>query len=294
MQTLTRFFPRRGAACLPAVDCCASSRQPVRIFCRLRSALCLLCALSVSVLFFSPSSRSQSRILRIAAASDLQFAMPVLAQQFEKQSGLRVSVSYGSSGNFFSQIQNGAPFDLFFSADIDYPRKLDAAGLCESGTLYEYAVGKLVLWAPKESPLNVGRQGWKVLTDPRTQKIAIANPAHAPYGRAAVAALKSAGIYDRIQSKLVYGENISQTAQFVQSGNAQAGILALSLALSPAMRDGQSFEIPSNLYPPLVQGAVVLKSSTEKAGAIAFLDFVRSAAGREILEEYGFQKAPHD
>jgi molybdate transport system substrate-binding protein len=233
-------------------------------------------------------------VLRIAAASDLQFAMPELTQRFEKQSGIRVVVSYGSSGNFFSQIQNGAPFDLFFSADTDYPRKLDAAGLCESGTLYEYAAGKLVLWAPKDSPLDLAKQGWKALLDPRAQKIAIANPAHAPYGRAAVAALKSAGIYDQIQSKLVYGENISQTAQFVQSGNTQAGILALSLAFSPAMRDGQIFEIPSNLYPPLVQGAVVLKSSTAKGGAVAFLDFVRSAAGREVLEKYGFQKAPHD
>lgn len=239
---------------------------------------------------WAPFCLAQQKQLRIAAASDLQFAMPELAQQFQKQSAVRVSVSYGSSGNFFSQIQNGAPFDLFFAADIDYPRRLNAAGLCEPGTLYEYALGAIVIWARRDSSLDVAKQGWKAFLDPRAQKIAIANPAHAPYGRAAVAAMKSAGIYGQVQSKLVYGENISQTAQFIQSGNAQVGIVALSLALSPAMRDGQRWEIPADLYPPLVQGAVVLKSSGKKDAAAAFLDLVKSPAGRNILDKYGFRR----
>src|SRR5262249_42388895 len=155
-----------------------------------------------------------------------KFAMDDLSAQYHKQAGANLEVTYGSSGNFFSQIQNGAPFDLFFSADIEYPRKLEAAGLGEPGTLYHYAVGRLVIWAPANSKLDTAGQGWKALLDPSVQKIAIANPEHAPYGRAAVAALRRAGIYQQVAGKLVFGENISQAAQFVQSGNAQAGIVA--------------------------------------------------------------------
>lgn len=258
------------------------------VFPCIRLVLRFVCALGVSALFFLPLSLSQSRELKIAAAADLQFVMPELAQQFEKQSGAHVSVTYGSSGNFFSQIQNGAPFDLFFSADIDYPRRLDAGGFCEPGTLYEYAVGRIVIWAPRESPLDFAKHGWQSLLDPGVQKIAIANPAHAPYGRAAVAALKTAGIYDRVRSKLVYGENISQAAQFVQSGNAQAGILALSLAISPNMLSGKRWEIPQDSYPPLAQGAAVLKSSKQKADARAFLEFMKTSAAKKILTRYGF------
>lgn len=228
--------------------------------------------------------------ITVAAASDLSFAMPDLVAAFQKQTGTRVNVTFGSSGSFFSQIQHGAPFDIFFSADIDYPRKLDSAGFCEPGTLYEYAKGKIVIWAPKDSPLDVPSLSWKALLDPRVQKIAVANPVHAPYGRAAVDALKSAGIFDQVQSKLVYGENISQTAQFVQSGNAQIGIVALSIALSPAMQTGRRWEIPGDAYPPLVQEAVVLKSSKVKGEAKKFLEFIKSPAGREILEKYGFQQ----
>jgi molybdate transport system substrate-binding protein len=232
---------------------------------------------------------ARQKELRVAAAADLQFAMPELARQFEKQSGVTIVASYGSSGNFFAQIQNGAPFDLFFSADIEFPRKLEAAGLCEPQSLIEYARGKIVLWSPKGSQLDPARNGWKSLLDSRVRKIAIANPAHAPYGRAAVAALQKAGLYDHLRSKLVFGENISQAAQFVQSGDAQIGIVALSLVLSPAMEGGQSWEIPADFYSPLAQGAVILKSSGEKAHARAFLDFVRSSKGREILARYGFQ-----
>ena len=247
----------------------------------------------VALAFFAASlavTAAPAQKITVAAAADLKFAMGDLTAKFEQQTGTKVNVTYGSSGNFFAQLQNGAPFDIFFSADINYPRKLEAAGLSEPGTLYEYALGKIVLWTPKDSPLDLERQGWHVLLDSRARKIAIANPAHAPYGRAAVAALKRAGIYDQVQSKLVFGENISQTAQFVQSGSAQVGIVALSLAVSPAMRDGRRWEIPGNLYPPLVQAAILLKSSKVKAESRKFLDFVKSADGREILEKYGFEK----
>lgn len=231
---------------------------------------------------------AQGKEIRVAAASDLNLAMAELAKNFEKQAKTKVNVTYGSSGNFFSQIQNGAPFDLFFSADIEYPRKLEAAGLAEAGTLYEYAVGQIVIWTPPDAKVNVAKLGWKALLDASVQKIAIANPEHAPYGRAAVAALQKAGIYESVKAKLVYGENISQAAQFVQSGNAQAGIIALSLVISPAMKDGKQWEIPPDMHPAIEQGVIVLKNAKNRDIASDFLDFIKGAAGRSILAKFGF------
>jgi molybdate transport system substrate-binding protein len=244
--------------------------------------------LIISVFLAQHEVRAQGKEIRIAAAADLKFAMEELAEKFQKQSGTKVNVTYGSSGNFFSQMQNGAPFDLFFSADIEYPKKLEAAGLADPGTLYEYAIGRIVIWSPADAKVDIAKQGWKTLLDASVEKIAIANPEHAPYGRAAVAALQKAGIYESVKAKLVYGENISQAAQFVQSGNAQAGIVAMSLAVSPAMRDGKRWEIPAEMYPALEQGAIVLKDAKNKEAARAFLEFVKSAAGRAILAKYGF------
>lgn len=226
--------------------------------------------------------------VRVAAAADLQFAMPEIAARFTSQTGIKANVTYGSSGNFFSQIQNGAPFDVFFSADMDYPEKLQAAGFAEPGTLSTYGVGHIVIWMPAETKIDLAREGWNALRDDRVQKIAIANPEHAPYGRAAIAALTKVAVYEQVKTKLVYGESISQAAQFVQSGNAQAGILAKSLALSPAMRGGTSWSIPVDLYPAILQGAVLLKSAANKANAKSFLEFVRGPQGRAILDAYGF------
>jgi molybdate transport system substrate-binding protein len=238
-----------------------------------------------------PSLVVAADAIRVAAAADLKCAMAELATQYQAQSGQSLDVTYGSSGNFFSQMQNGAPFDLFFSADIDYPRKLESLGLAEPGTLYLYAIGRIVLWTPPDSKLDV-RRGWDVLRDPAVQKISVANPEHAPYGRAAVAAMRAAGIYDQVSVKLIYGENISQAAQFVQSGNAQVGVVALSLAISPAMKDGRRWEIPATLHPPIEQGVIVLKASKNKAASTAFLDFVKSDAGRATLEKFGFSVSP--
>ena len=232
--------------------------------------------------------REEQKKVRLAAAADLKFGMQDLSQQFENKTGARVDVTVGSSGNFFAQIQGGAPFDLFFSADMDYPKKLEASGFIEPGTLFEYALGQIVIWTSANSPVDVGQDGWNALLDARVQKVAIANPALAPYGRAAVSALQKAGIYRQVKIKLVYGENISQAAQFVQSGNAQAGIIAHSLALSPGMKDGKHWNIPADLYPPIRQGAVVLKNAKNKATALEFLNFVKSTAGRATLEKHGF------
>ncbi len=226
--------------------------------------------------------------LMVAAASDLNFAFKELTAEYERATGTHVKLSLGSSGNFFSQIQHGAPYDLYFSADIGYPKKLEEAGLAVPGSLYRYAVGRIVLWKRNGSPVDVAR-GLDALRDPTIRKIAIANPKHAPYGRAAVAAMQHFQVYDRVKDKLVLGENISQAAQFVESGAADVGILALSLALAPSMRAGGTYwEIPAGAHPPLDQGAVILKSSTNQPEARKFLEFLVGPRGREIMRRYGF------
>ena len=224
----------------------------------------------------------------VAAAADLNFAFKELVGEFEQQTGEHVKLTLGSSGNFFSQIQNGAPFDLYFSADIAYPRKLEEAGLTVSGSLYQYAVGRIVLWAGNESHLDLSK-GLEILREPTIKKIAIANPKHAPYGRAAVAAMEYFKVYDQVKDKLILGENISQAAQFIGSGACDAGIIALSLALAPAMKTaGQYWEIPAVAHPPLEQGAVILKSSTHQESAKLFLEFMKGSQGQEIMKRYGF------
>jgi len=248
---------------------------------RILSAVVLL-----AVLLGSGISRAQE--ITVAAASDLQFAFQEVATRFQHDSGMSVKLIFGSSGNFFTQIQNGAPFDLFFSADSEYPKKLEAAGLAEPGTVYEYAIGKIVLWIPKDSTLDLNR-GLAVLRDAKVKKIAIANPEHAPYGRAAVAALQHEKIYDNVRDKFVLGENISQTASFVVSGSADIGIVALSLALAPSMKErGRYVEIPGEDYPPIRQAAMILASSKQKAAARQLLDYVKSPAIIELLKSYGF------
>lgn len=247
----------------------------------------VICAFLSLAILCGPEDASAGEIT-VAAAADLTFAFKEVSARFEKQTGNTVRSSYGSSGNYFSQIKNGAPYDLFFSADIDFPKKLEAAGLTEPGSIYEYAVGKIVVWVPNDSKLELKR-GLAVLLDPSIHKIAIANPRHAPYGRAAVAAMQHEAVYDKIKSKLVMGEDISQTAQFVESGNADVGIVALSLALAPAMKNkGRYVETPSTDYPSIVQAAVILKSSHNKEVANQFLKFLKEPATLAVMEEYGF------
>lgn len=225
--------------------------------------------------------------LRVAAAADLQFVFQDLAARFQKQTGHAVELTFGSSGNFFSQIQNGAPFDLFFSADLDYPTRLEAMGLVEPGTLSHYANGQIVLWVRKNSPVDV-QNGLQTLLDNRVRKIAVANSGHAPYGRAAVAALQHEKIYESVRDKFVFGENISQAAQFVESGNADAGILALSLALAPTLKsEGRYYEIPTSFYPPIEQAAVILKSSKQKEIARQFLAFLKQPETAEFMRRNG-------
>ena len=227
----------------------------------------------------------------VAAASDLTYAMNEIAGNFEKATGCTVRLSMGSSGNFLTQIENGAPFDVFFSADVAYPKKLEAEGLAAPGSTYVYAIGKIVLWTRNDSRVDVGK-GFSALRDPAVRKIAIANPAHAPYGRAAEEALRHSGVYEAVKGRLVLGENISQAAEFVESGNADAGILALSLVVSPAMKDkGRAWNIPENLYAPIEQGAVAVRAAANPQGARQFLDYIKLDATVALLERYGFALA---
>ena len=257
------------------------------IMAHLRRVLLALFALTALYYVGVPAAANAAE-LKVAAAADLTFAFKDVAARFKNQTGNSLKLTYGSSGNFFAQIQNGAPFDLFFSADVGYPQKLEAAGLTEPGTIYEYASGKLVMWVPNASKLDLSR-GLQVLLDPGIRKIAVANPLHAPYGVAAVAALRHAGIYDQIKGNLVLGENISQTAQFVQSGNADVGLLALSLAIAPAMKtSGRYVEIPASDYPPLIQAGVILKSSKNKELANQFMKFLKEPGTVALMAQYGF------
>ncbi|HWZ82258.1 MAG TPA: molybdate ABC transporter substrate-binding protein [Terriglobales bacterium] len=227
--------------------------------------------------------------ITVAAAADLSTALPEIVATYTKASGQPVKLTFGSSGNLTTQIQNGAPFDVFFSADESYPAQLVEEDFADKATLYRYAIGRLVLWIPNDVPVDVQKLGIQSLLDPAVKKLAIANPAHAPYGRAAEAALKKLGVYDQVAPKLVLGENISQTAQFVESGNAQAGMLALSHALSPNMKDkGHYWMVPLDSYPTLNQAAVVLSKSKQQDAARKFLDFVRSPEAATLLKSYGF------
>ncbi len=247
---------------------------------RLVAAFTLLCGFG--------GSFCKAQEITVAAAADLQFVMQDVSARFQKETGKTVKLIYGSSGNFSQQIQNGAPFDMFFSANLDYAKKLEAAGLTEPGTLYQYATGKIVVWVPNDSKLDLSA-GLQALLNPAIKKIAIANPQHAPYGQAAVAAMKKENVYDKIADKLVLGENISQTASFVVSRAADAGIVALSLALSPNMKDkGRYAEIPGADYPPIEQACVILKSSQQKATAQSFLNFIKTPAAAELFRTYGF------
>ena len=227
--------------------------------------------------------------ITVAAAADMSAALPELAALYTKRTGQTVKLSFGSSGNLTNQIRNGAPFDIFFSADEDYPKQLIAEGLADKETLYRYGVGRLALWVPNSVLLDPQKMAVQTLLDPSVKKIAIANPAHAPYGRAAEAALKHFGIYDQISPKLVLGENVSQAAQFVESGNAQAGLIALSHVLAPEFKGkGRYWVVPLDAYPMLNQAAVVISRSKSQLAAHKFLDFIRTPEATSLLATYGF------
>lgn len=224
--------------------------------------------------------------ITIAAAADLKFAMDEIVSTYKQtHAGDEVEVIYGSSGKFYTQIQQGAPYDLFFSADITLPRELDKAGLALS-EVRPYALGRIVLWSAN---LDARKMTLTNLTDPKIVHIAIANPKHAPYGKRAEEALRASGLWEKVQSKLVYGENIAHTAQFVQTGNAQVGIIALALAVNPELaKRGGYWLIPDKLHEPLEQGFVITKRAKDNALAKRFAEYMDSKPARTVMVKYGF------
>jgi len=224
--------------------------------------------------------------ITIAAAADLKFAMDEIVTGFKKgHPGNEVEVIYGSSGKFYTQIQQGAPYDLYFSADIDYPRELVKNGFANSD-VKPYAFGRIVLWSAK---MDAAKMTLSSLNDPKITRIAIANPKHAPYGKRTEEALRALGLWDKLRPKLVFGDNIAHTAQFVQTGNAVVGIIALSLALNAELsKKGGYYLIPENLHAPLEQGYIITKRGANNRLAKQLADYMSSRAVRQVMTKYGF------
>lgn len=240
----------------------------------------------VGILLASLSSIAIAEQINIAAAADLKFAMGEIVTQFKKENPLdKVNVIYGSSGKFHTQIQQGAPYDLYFSADIAFPNELAKSGFAVSEVM-PYAFGRIVLWS---ASMDASKMNLDSLTDSGISRIAIANPKHAPYGKRAEEALRTSGVWEKIEPKLVYGENVAHAAQFVQTGNAQVGIIALSLAVNPELANkGGYWLIPDNLHAPLEQGFIITRRAEGNIVAKKFAEYMSSKTTRAIMTKYGF------
>ncbi len=236
----------------------------------------------------APAPPAAARVVRVAAAADLKFALDDIAARLrQRQPALHVQPSYGSSGVMHAQLRQRAPFDVFLSADIEYPRDLVAQGTGTDRDLFTYATGRLVVWVAASSTLPLERDGLRALVGAR--RIAIANPRHAPYGRAAEVALRNAGIWADVERRLVLGENIAQAAQFVHSGAADAGVIAKSIVTAPSMRNqGRAWDVPEDAYPPLTQGGLILPWAASREAALQFRDYLLGEEGRRVLASYGF------
>jgi molybdate transport system substrate-binding protein len=234
--------------------------------------------------------------LRVAAAADLEPVLPPILAQFQQATGIHTEATYQASAMLTTEIENGAPFDLFLSADLSYPKHLiddglaDAAGSADSTTPIIYAKGTLVLWVRKDSHLPP--PSLDLLRSPAMKRLAIANPDRAPYGRAAVAALQGLNLYDTLKPRLVTAENIAQAAQFVDSANADTGLISLTSALTPRLTaDGNYFVIPRNLYPPIEQGVVIISNTKQRAAVHRLLDFLLSPAVQAQFANNGLTPA---
>jgi molybdate transport system substrate-binding protein len=233
------------------------------------------------------ASAAQAEEITVAAAADLKFAMDEIVTAFKKSNSTeKVEVIYGSSGKAHTQIQQGAPYDLYFSADIAFPQELIKNSFAASSDVTPYALGRIVLWSASQ---DASKMTLASLTDPKITHVAMANPKHAPYGKRAEEALRSSGLWEKVEPKMVYGENITQAAQFVETGNAQVGILALSLVVSPQLSSkGEYYLIPDTLHEPLDQGFIILKRAENNKLAKQFADYMSSKDARAIMTKYGF------
>ncbi|TWT62966.1 Molybdate-binding periplasmic protein precursor [Rubinisphaera italica] len=236
------------------------------------------------------TSGHETIVLKVAAAANLQYAMTEIESKFEEsQPAISLEITYGSSGQFFSQLSQLAPYDIFFSADTNYPQKLVEQNLIAEADYFPYASGQIVLWVPEGSPLDLEASGLQILLDPSVKKIAIANPRLAPYGSAAVEAMQHFELYDQIKDKLVLGENISQTTHFVESKAADVGVLAFSQVCVPEQKNrGQYWKIPTDAYSPIIQAGGILKTTSHPEAARQFREFVLGSNGQKILFRFGY------
>lgn len=253
-----------------------------------RRLVILAVVLTIACAGLAPAYASGPRELHVAAASDLRFALEEISALFSRQRRATVRLTFGSSGQLAAQIEQGAPFEVLFSANEEFVRSLAMKGRIDRASVRLYAIGRIVLWVRNESPLDVSK-GLSVLVDERIRFVAIANPEHAPYGQAAAQAMRAAGLLARVQPRLVLGENVSQALQFVQTGNADIGIVALSLAVAPAVRPNGRYQLlPAYLHRPIRQAVGVTTSAARPDLARQFVSFVNGPSGRVIMRRYGF------
>ncbi len=240
------------------------------------------------LLFFTIcSATSTAEEVRIAVAANFLSTLNEIVTNFERDTGHTAVISSGSSGKLYAQIKHGAPFDVFFSADVMRPRLMEQEGLAVQGSRFTYAVGRLTLWSP--DPTMIKSNGTSMLLNRNVEHVAIANPKTAPYGAAAQEALQALGLWGPIQDRIVRGENIGQTFHFVFSKNAQLGFVALSQVLSPNINGaGSRWDVPTHLYAPLRQQAVLLSNGQQNEVANTFLDYVKGATSRTVIERFGY------
>jgi len=250
----------------------------------------------LSILLFWPATLwAGIAEIKVATASSMKLVFEEIGKEFHDENPeIIVRLSFGSSGNFFSQIVHGAPYDVFFSSDTNYPKQLAKKGKSLGNTpVALYAIGRIVLWVPDSIELDVKSKKANTLLSSKVKKIALANPKHAPYGRAAIEWMKKSGVYSQVKSRFVLGENISQATQFVHTQAAQAGILALSLVGNSKMKSTGSFwEIPKDQHSPIEQGFLILKDTQNPLAARSFAEFVTGPKGTRILKKYGFDPLP--
>jgi len=250
----------------------------------------LLLGVFATLLLAGCGDVTESRTVRVAAAADLTFALPEISSLVQEiDPSIDVAPAFGSSGQFLQQIVNGAPFDLFLSADRAFPQEVAARGLADSAEIFEYGVGRLVVWTTRP---EYGTPTLQTLTDPAVRKVSIANPRHAPYGRAADVAIMASGHTAIVASKLVLGENVSQAAEFVLSGSADVGVVALALVLAEAAQGKGAWTlVPADLHEPITQAGVVLTRAQDREAARIVRDVMMSPAGQDVLRRYGFESA---
>jgi len=268
-----------------------SSSRPSR---RLSGAVCAVLVVAIGTSCAKPPPSRPARVrtkVRVAAATDLRSCLDALADGFQREHpNIDISPTFGASGALLAQLKSGLESDLYLTADIAYANELAAAGLAAEGEVFETGQGRLVVWVRNESPIDVLKLGADALLDPSVRRVAIANPVHAPYGRAAEATLAHLGLQDRLKAKLAVGESAAQAAQYVESGAAEVGLLPLALARGTRLSErGRFWVVPAEAHPPIRHGGAIHARVIDREATEAFRDFLLAPAGREILARYGFE-----